>query len=181
MYESSVDKIFFQMIYTDSLEKSIKLELDHKYYFQAILLATTCIEHILNDFYWQYYENVCDLSNAKILELLKANGISEKTNGLFSITFNKTFPEDLAYQINLLKSKRNVFVHYKPKRVHIDSLDEDSKSDANIEEIAKSSIGIINNLKTFISNMEAELYPEYIVAQEIYSKIKLEENKNGQT
>ena len=176
---SSVDRITFKFIHTDSLENSVKLEIEHQNYQQAILLATTCVEHLLNDFYGQYYECVCKMSNSKIIDILKANGISEKTGGLFLITFNKQFPVDIEQQISLLKKKRNEFAHYKPKKIHIDSLDDDMQKDMEIEVIAKDSILVIESLKKFLSKMEEELYPENLVAKEIFEKIKPEDEDNG--
>ena len=176
---SSVDRITFKFIHTDSLENSVKLEIEHQNYQQAILLATTCVEHLLNDFYGQYYECVCKMSNSKIIDILKANGISEKTGGLFLITFNKQFPVDIEQQISLLKKKRNEFAHYKPKKIHIDSLDDDMQKDMEIEVIAKDSILVIESLKNFLSKMEEELYPENLVAKEIFEKIKPEDEDNG--
>ena len=176
---SSVDRITFKFIHTDSLENSVKLEIEHQNYQQAILLATTCIEHLLNDFYGRYYECVCKMSNSKIIDILKANGISEKTGGLFLITFNKQFPVDIEQQISLLKKKRNEFAHYKPKKIHIDSLDDDMQKDMEIEVIAKDSILVIESLKKFLSKMEEELYPENLVAKEIFEKIKPEDEDNG--
>lgn len=178
-YSSSVDRITFKFIHTDSLENSVKLEIEHQNYQQAILLATTCVEHLLNDFYGQYYECVCKMSNRKIIDILKANGISEKTGGLFLITFNKQFPVDVEQQISLLKKKRNEFAHYKPKKIHIDSLDDDMQKDEDIKAIAKDSILIIENLKNFLSEMEEELYPENLVAKEIFEKIISEGEDNG--
>ena len=178
-YSSSVDRITFKFIHTDSLENSVKLEIEHQNYQQAILLATTCVEHLLNDFYGQYYECVCKMSNRKIIDILKANGISEKTGGLFLITFNKQFPVDIEQQISLLKKKRNEFAHYKPKKIHIDSLDDDMQKDEDIKGIPKDSILIIENLKNFLSKMEEELYPENLVAKEIFEKIKSEGEDNG--
>ena len=176
---SSIDRVMFKFIHTDSLEKSVKLEIEHENYQQAILLATTCVEHLLNDFYGQYYECVCKMSNSKIIDILKANGISEKTGGLFLITFNKQFPVDIEQQISLLKKKRNEFAHYKPKKIHIDSLDDDMQKDMEIEVIAKDSILVIESLKKFLSKMEEELYPENLVAKEIFEKIKPEDEDNG--
>ena len=178
-YSSSIDRVMFKFIHTDSLENSVKLEIEHENYQQAILLATTCVEHLLNDFYGQYYECVCKMSNSKIIDILKANGISEKTGGLFLITFNKQFPVDIEQQISLLKKKRNEFAHYKPKKIHIDSLDDDMQKDMEIEVIAKDSILVIESLKNFLSKMEEELYPENLVAKEIFEKIKPEDEDNG--
>lgn len=178
-YSSSVDRITFKFIHTDSIENSVKLEIEHQNYQQAILLATTCIEHLLNDFYGQYYECVCKMSNSKINDVLKANGISEKIGGLFLITFNKQFPIDIEQQINLLKKKRNEFAHYKPKRIQIDSLDDNMQKDVEIQTIAKDSISVIENLKNFLSKMEDELYPENLLAKEIFKKIKAEDKNNG--
>ena len=78
-----------------------------------------------------------------------------------------------------MKKKRNEFAHYKPKKIHIDSLDDDMQKDMEIEVIAKDSILVIESLKKFLSKMEEELYPENLVAKEIFEKIKPEDEDNG--
>jgi hypothetical protein len=53
------------------------------------------------------------------------------------------------------------------------------QKDVEIQTIAKDSILVIENLKNFLSKMEDELYPENLLAKEIFKKIKAEDENNG--
>lgn len=174
IYTAFIDGVSISVSHIDSLEDSIKLEVQNHNYFQAILLAVTCVEHLLNEFYGRYYECCCNLSNSKINSILKANGISEKVAGLFEITFNEPFPQNLEQQINQMKRKRNEYTHYKPTRILLDDLDNTSYKDEEIKSIALSAISVIEQLKDFITNMETKLYPQDAVAKKILIRIKSE-------
>lgn len=161
----------FAIVYEDDLLESINIENDHKKYRQAILLATTCIEHLLNEFYGIYYERSGKLSNKKINQSLKANGISEKTGALFEITFGEQFPQDLNQQIAQLKRMRNEFAHYKMKKIPFSEIDH-YDDDAKIKDAALAAPDLIFDLRVFFGEMYQKLYPEELQAEVIFEKLK---------
>lgn len=180
IWTSVFDKLGFCIDYTESLEKSIHLELEHKQYYAATILAMTCIEHLLNEFYKEYLEEKYEMSNAQIESLLKSNSTSEKVGGLFVVTFNREFSAPIKGEILNLNKKRNSFIHYKMKYMSWDEVDND-KSDIEIKKIALESPLLITKLREYLEGINKELYPIRNQAKDIFDKIKStkEENPNG--
>lgn len=173
------DKLFIQITYVDSLKSSIELLLNHNAYEEAIILAMTCVEHMLNYFYGEYFERIVSMSNRKIDDLLKGTKVSEKIGALYFLTFREAFPQQLESDILNLNKKRNDFIHYKTPKISIDEWDEKSKKDDETVKIASSALDLIEKLKAFLSTKEDEIYGSNQTAQEIFEKLKVEENKNG--
>lgn len=170
------DKLGLMFIHTDSLKESIELLLSNAYYNEAIVLAMTCIEHTLNSFYAQYFDRVLKMSNTKKEGMLKANNVSEKVGGLYLAIFKESFPQNLNSDIMLLNKKRNEFVHYKSPIVLLDDFDEMCMKDNEIEKAAHASLPTIDALEDFILEKEMILYPNQVTAQNIFNRIKEEEN-----
>ncbi len=61
----NIDNIDVKFIYTDSLLKSTNILLEQKMYNESIIMAMTCIEHMLNGFYGEYFERNVQMSNTK--------------------------------------------------------------------------------------------------------------------
>ena len=180
IWPSVFDKLGLCIDYTESLEKSINLELEHEQYYAAIILAMTCVEHLLNEFYKEYLEEEYEMSNAQIESLLKSNSTSEKISGLFVVTFNREFSAPIKGEILDLNKKRNGFIHYKMKYMSWDEVDND-KSDVEIKKIALDSPLLITKLRAYLEEINKELYPIRNQAKDIFDKIKSkkEENPNG--
>lgn len=173
------DNIFIQITYVDSLKSSIELLLGHNAYEEAIILAMTCIEHMLNYFYGEYFERIVSMSNRKIDDLLKGAKVSEKIGALYLVTFREPFPQQLESDILALNKKRNDFIHYKTPKIAIDEWDEKSKKDDETVKIASSALDLIEKLKEFLRTKEDEIYDSNQIAQEIFEKLKVEEQNNG--
>ncbi len=169
------DNLFIQITYVDSLKASIELLLNHNAYDEAIILAMTCIEHMLNYFYGEYFERIVAMSNRKIDDLLKGTKVSEKIGALYLVTFREAFPQQLESDILALNKKRNDFIHYKTPKISIDDWDEKSKRDDETVKIALSSLELIEKLTEFLRTKEDEIYDSNQIAQEIFEKLKAEE------
>ena len=173
------DNLFIQITYVDSLKSSIELLLSHNAYDEAIILAMTCVEHMLNYFYGEYFERIVAMSNRKIDDLLKGTKVSEKIGALYLLTFRESFPQQLESDILALNKKRNDFIHYKTPKIAIDEWDVKSKKDDETVKIASSALDLIEKLKAFLSNKEDEIYDSNQIAQEIFERLKVEEQNNG--
>lgn len=169
------DNLGLIFTHTDSIKKSIELLLHNEYYNEAIVLAMTCIEHELNSFYAQYFDRILKMSNAKKEGMLKSNNTAEKTGGLYLAVFKEDFPQNLSAEIMALNKKRNDFIHYKSPIVLIDSLDKDLKIDNEIKLVAQKALNTIKTLEEFIMEKEMILYPNHVIAKNIFNRIKAEE------
>ena len=170
------DNLGFVFTHVDSLKESIAILLNNKHYNEAIVLAMTCIEHELNSFYAHYFDHILNMSNAKKEGIIKSNNISEKIGGLFLAVFNENFPDKLSANIMNLNQKRNAFIHYKSPVISLDNVDNNCIKDDEIENTALASLTTINELEIFITEKEMALFPNKSIAQEIFNRIKEEEN-----
>ncbi len=166
-----LDNLSFKFIYTDSLEKAIKLLLKQKLYDEAIIIAMTCIEHMLNYFYGEYFERRIKMSTSNINDLLKSTSTADKIGALYLLSFSEEFPNQLYSQIIELNKRRNYFVHYKPPKVKLDDWDKYDKKDDESKRIALTAPKVIDNLAVFLQEKSNELYESNVIAQEIFNEI----------
>lgn len=169
-YKQFVDEPCLSITYIEELQNSIDLEIKHKYYHQAIVLAVTCIEHILNGFWGRYLSYELDMDNEQINGLLSSNNINAKIGDLYYLTFRKEFPDKLRRKIQDLNKIRNKFVHYK-----YDIKDDEKDSYEYMSKMAKESKVTVNNLIDFLDKKEKELYPNIIKMQKIMKRINLKD------
>ena len=66
----------------------------------------------------------------------------------------------------------------KTPKIAIDEWDEKSKKDDETVKIASSALDLIEKLKEFLSNKEDEIYGSNQIAQEIFERLKVEEQNN---
>lgn len=173
--QKTSDELLFVTYHIDSIKESVNLELENGYYYQAAILAITCIEHILNSFYKDYFTFELKLSETEIEKMLGVS-MKDKTGVLFKIVFRQDFPDDLKSSIIDLNKIRNKFVHYKFKGITLDELDNDYLNEKKVETRILQSVDLITKLEAYLDKFQREINHNIKIAENIYHRIIIKEN-----
>lgn len=170
--EDAVESTTINTIDYNSFMKGMRSECENGRPKSAVILAGTCIEHILNHFYQGVLTVKYQLSKEDVSKAISAIGLPDKVSWFFKVITDVEFNEELRQDILSINSIRNKVVHYKPTPSDINfnggsymKLNEIIAT-IDFEKIEKT----VQDLEKYLEEAENCLNPETLIALSIYEK-----------
>lgn len=137
--------------FNDSLFKAIH----EKNFYLVAILSATIIEHIINEFYFEYLP----FSNTELEDILKTLSVKQKFGWLLELSFQNRLNSKLTSRILDICKARNKVAHYKPKEAEIFSNE--------IKKLLNSSLNIIEELQNELLKIIIDSDDSYKIASAI--------------
>lgn len=157
----------------DMFLDACKFEFENNRPEAGIIMASVCIENMLNIFYREMLEVVHSLKNKDVERVFKVLSIPDKIGWFLKVAFGLQLSEKLVEDINEVNSLRNKIVHF--KAVPNDGFDVENGTYSNIQQLIKPYTAeqlelIIYNLQAEFENGKMEVVPSYRLALETIDK-----------
>lgn len=128
----------------------------------AIILASTYLEQLINEFYQEYLLYKKDFSKDECDSCLKSLKIKDKFGWFYKYSFNDSFNKKLYQYISLLFAKRNSIIHYIPE---VELLVEEKEKNLHFDiSLLKNNVDMITKE---LSKKSTEIFGNNLISQNI--------------
>jgi len=169
-----VKKIKFSISINSEFRDGIEYAISQEQYFIAVILAGTELEHILNQYYNEWFD-LKKIERGK--DAIRALSFFDKCKWFFKISASKEIPSRLLEKLVRINKLRNDIIHYKTFTKLIDL----GKQDTIIEKI-ENELGLIEKLpeimvefEEFLETTMCELFPNRRIAYDLYERMFCED------
>jgi len=176
LIQETLNSLYVRTTISGEFEESIEEALSNKRFYVALIMAGTCIEHILNELYYEILSNKYSLEQSETDAALRSLNIRDKCTWFFKIIANEEMNEELVANILSINSIRNSVVHYKD---HAQTFEEWCDEDVNIMRLINNNKSLLTSLPSIISELKnhceqtiLDLIPDSKNAMEAYEKLK---------
>jgi len=168
-----IEKMKVQIVGHRGFLDSCKSEFENGRPESGVIMASVCIENMINLFYREMLEVMHSLDTGTINSIIKMINIPDKLGWFLKIAFNLELSKDLVNQVKELNSLRNKIVHF--NAIPNDGFDAENGSYSKIQKDVKPYTVeqlemLINNLETEFEKVKLNAVPSYRLAFETIEK-----------
>lgn len=172
LIDEIIDSIGCRLSIYDELMECIRASLEQNWNYSAILLAGTCIEHIVNEFYIYFMNRKFYVDVTAINSALKSLSLKDKCTWFLKITADLEMSQKILSDILAIYTLRSKIIHYKSYPLSFDDMDNHFTLSDKHDRLIANILPTISELEKFFDLSLLELFPAKRKACEVLSQSK---------